>query len=510
MKPRGVEAIAAALGPSDLPVFLQIARGLTRDILRGRLRPKDRLPGTRSLAAELGVHRNTVVAAYDELLAEGWIESDGTRGTFVAEALPKLRARRFAPGLDPEGLVPDRVGFPLHGPLPSLNAPHPKGALVMAGGVPDVRLVPRAALARAYRRAVTQAHRRLLDYGDPAGHPALRGALAQLLREERALAVSAEQVLVTRGAQEALYLAAEVLLSAGDRVVVEAYGYRPAWQALGRKAELIPLPVDQAGLNLDALERLLERETVRAVYLTPHHQYPTMVALSAPRRLRLLALAQKHAFAILEDDYDHEVHYQGRPILPLASADRAGVVIYVGTLSKVLAPGLRLGYLVAPTPVITRATELRLAIDRQGDLALEAAVATLFEEGEVQRHARRMRRIYQERREVVAAALRERLGGVLRFELPAGGMALWLEVDPRTDVDRWVARAAELGVIVGPGRRYRFDEGPSSHLRIGYACLDEAELVEAVRRLARALPGSPRSGGPRRRVQPTRRSSDGR
>ncbi|MBK6683201.1 MAG: PLP-dependent aminotransferase family protein [Deltaproteobacteria bacterium] len=504
------ENISGLDAAGGLPVFLQIARGLTRDILRGRLRPKDRLPGTRSLASKLGVNRNTVVAAYDELLAEGWIESDGTRGTFVAEALPKVRPRRFAPELGPDEPVPDRVGFVLHGPLPSPSPPHPKGALVMAGGVPDVRLVPRAALARAYRRAVTQSHRRLLDYGDPAGHPALRAALAQLLREERALAASPEQVLVTRGAQEALYLAAEVLLAPGDRVVVEAYGYRPAWQALGRKAELVPLPVDREGLDLEALERLLERQRVRAVYLTPHHQYPTMVTLSAARRLRLLALAQKHAFAILEDDYDHEVHYQGRPVLPLASADRAGVVIYVGTLSKVLAPGLRLGYLVAPTPVIARATELRLAIDRQGDLALEAAVASLFEDGEVQRHARRMRRIYQDRREVVAAALEQRLGQVLKVELPAGGMALWLEADPKLDVDRWAARAADLGVIVGPGRRFHFHDGRSRHLRVGYACLDERELVEAVRRLARALPGSPRSGSPRRRVQPTRRSSDGR
>lgn len=501
---------ALDLPPSDdLPVFLQIARALTRDILRGRLRPKDRLPGTRRLAEELGVNRNTVVAAYDELLSEGWVESDGTRGTFVAAALPKVKPRRFGPASGEVAPSPERVGFPLRGPAPASTPPYPKGVLIMAGGAPDVRLVPRAALARAYRRALEQGHRRLLDYGDPAGHPGLRSALAAMLREERAVAIDADRVLVTKGAQEALYLAAEVLLQPGDRVVVEGLGYQPAWQALGRRATLVPVPVDEHGLDVAALEERLREGPVRAVYLTPHHQYPSMVTLSAARRLRLLELAEHHGFAILEDDYDHEVHYQGRPVLPLASADRAGVVIYVGTLSKVLAPGLRLGYLVAPTPVIARASALRMGIDRQGDQALEAAVATLFQDGEVQRHARRMRRIYETRREVVAGALRARLGGVLTVQVPPGGMALWLKVAADIDVDRLCGRALEQGVVVAPGRRFRFDGRALPYLRIGYACLDEAELVEAVRRLARAVPGSPQAAG-RRRVRPTGRSSDGR
>ena len=189
------------------------------------------------------------------------------------------------------------------------------------------------------------------------------------------------------------------------------------------------------------VENTIEDKAPRAFYLTPHHQYPTLATLSAPRRLALLELARRHRFALIEDDYDHEFHYEGRPVLPLASADAGGVVIYVGTLSKIFAPGLRAGWVVAPRPVIDALARLRVQVDQQGDLPVEAALAELLEDGVLQRHARKARRIYQARRDFLVEALTRQLPEVLSFRVPTGGLALWTRARG-VKVDAWCARAA--------------------------------------------------------------------
>jgi GntR family transcriptional regulator/MocR family aminotransferase len=306
----------------------------------------------------------------------------------------------------------------------------------------------------------------------------------------RGLAAGPEAVMVTRGSQQAIDLCARTLLAPGDVVAIEALGYRPAWEALRLAgARLVPLPVDDGGLRVDALEALAERERVRLAYVTPHHQYPTTAVLAPARRLALLALAKAKRMAILEDDYDHEFHFDGRPVLPMASADDAGVVVYVGTLSKILAPGLRIGFVVAPPPLVERLAVVRAFADRQGDRAVERAVAELLEDGDVQRHVRRARRTYVARRDALSAALRDELGGVLAFAAPSGGMALWARVDDAVDVDAWAARALARGVAFYPGRRFAFDGRRRPYVRLGFAALSEDELREAVQRMAAALRG---------------------
>lgn len=360
---------------------------------------------------------------------------------------------------------------------------------MLSGGSPDPRLLPVAAISRAYRRALRHSAKTLLDYGDPQGDASLRAALASMLSAVRGLSVGADDVLVTRGSQMALDLTARALLSEGDVVAVEGLGYRPAWEALGQTgARLVALPVDEEGLSMDALTALAQRERVRAVYVTPHHQYPSMVTLSPARRLRLLELARAARFAVIEDDYDHEVHFEGRPVLPLASADRSGVVVYIGTLSKILAPGLRIGFVVAPRPLLSRLVAIRNFVDRQGDLAVERAVAELMEEGEVERHARRVRRIYEARRDALVDALQTELGTFTHVDLPSGGMALWVRVSPEIDLDAWTDRAKERGVVVHPGRYYAFDGRSRPYFRAGFALLDEDELRAAIRALRAALP----------------------
>ena len=463
------------------PIFQQIAQAIRSDIRRGRLRSGDALPGSRSLALTLGVHRNTVLAAYRELEAEGWT-SVAHRSTRVARDLPEGPPRRTRTDQGP-GFHLDPPRLP--GPWASLRQ-GPPGTLSLSGGLPDLRLVPTDLLGRAYRRALKSSA--LLGYGDPLGESRLRAALGVLLSETRGLAVSSDQVLVTPGSQGALDLVCRTLLQPGDRVAVEDPGYESAWATLrAAGAVLVPVPVDGAGLRVDELEACLRQGPLRAVYLTPHHQYPTTVTMGAPRRLRLLELAWQHRIALLEDDYDNEFHFEGRPVLPLAGQDPGGVVVYLGTLSKILAPGLRLGFIAGPRAMVEALAARRSIADGQGNLALQRAAAELLEDGLLQRHARKMRRTYLARRDALAESLGRQLAGVLTFELPPGGMSLWARVDAGLDTEAWAARALNGGVLVDPGRRFDFHEQPLPNLRLGYSSLDEQELDEAVRRLARAL-----------------------
>jgi GntR family transcriptional regulator/MocR family aminotransferase len=254
-------------------------------------------------------------------------------------------------------------------------------------------------------------------------------------------------------------------------------------------AELVPLPVDAGGLDVDALARLCASRPVRAVYLTPHHHYPTTVPLAPERRIALLELARRHRTIVFEDDYDYDFHFEGRPILPLAAIDRAGVVVYLGTMSKVLAPGLRVGYVVAPTAVIRQIAAYRRFVDGQGDHALEHAIASLLEDGEVQRHAQRAAQTYRVRRDALCAALARTLPQ-LAFTPPSGGMAVWARA-PGVDVEAWVRRGLDAGVAFQSEQRFRADEQVGDHVRLGFAACTAAELDEAVARMAAALPEPP-------------------
>lgn len=465
------------------PLFLQISRAVAEAIRAGRLRPGEPVPGTRTLAQHLGVHRNTVLAAVRELVAEGWLVTSPARGTFVSQALPEPKPRAFAEPPRPRSA--HRVGYALRpAPAPWGETHFAPNAAVLVGGRPDLTLVPSASLGRAYRRALRRHGPAVLGYGHAAGHERLRAEVAAMLAATRGLDVTASQVVITRGSQMATFLVARALLSPGDLVAIESLGYPPAWEALrGSGARLAPVPVDREGLNVAALAELAKKEPVRAVYLTPHHQFPTTVSLSPGRRLELLALAEQRHMIVIEDDYDHEFHYEGRPILPLASADRAGVVVYLGTLSKVLAPAVRTGYIVAPEPVVERLAAHRAFVDISGDPIVEAALAELFEDGEVQRHVRRARRVYQSRRDALVAALHDELGAHARFEVPTGGMALWCRLEG-IDVEPWTAACAAGGVRFQEARKFAFDGRGRPAVRLGFAAVSEARIRTAVRTMA--------------------------
>jgi GntR family transcriptional regulator/MocR family aminotransferase len=434
----------------------------------------------------LRVHRNTIIAGYKELMAQGLVEARRGGGTYVsAQALSTFEELDGSPAASREPTYP--LPPPLR-PLPLIFPPDPRTALILYRAAPDVRQFPTAALSRAFRNALRRHGRRLLNYGDPRGHEDLRRALSNMLAYSRGLAVEAGNVMITRGSQQAIDLIARSLLSPGDVVVVEALGNPGTWSALKLAgAEMKPVPVDDEGLDVDALVALLEKHQVRAVYVTPHHQFPTNTVMSAARRKRLASLSLEHGFAIIEDDYDHEFHYEGRPVPPIAASADGGNVLYLGSLSKILAPGLRIGFLVAPAPLMERLVALRLASDMQGDAAVEYAIAKLFEDGELLRHLRRMRRVYERRRDALAAALVRRLGSALTFRIPNGGMALWAKAADDIDIPRWEQAGRKLDVLFKGAGMLDFAGRELQFLRLGFTYNDEEELAEAALRMARAL-----------------------
>lgn len=461
------------------PIFLALARSIIGEIERGRLKPGAALPGTRSLAQTLKLNRNTVDAAYHELTMQGWLATEPSRGTFVARDLPDVSASGKTTGT-------------VQQPLP-VNSNVPLITLKFSDGAPDARLLPTTAFAQAFRRALTSANfTHASTYSDPSGNRSLRETLSAYLNVERGLVATEKDILITRGSQMGLFLAAKAVAEPGTKIAVEQTGYTLAWSAFrAAGAEIIGIPVDEGGIDVDALEMMARHDPqLKAVYVTPHHQYPTTVTLGAARRLRLFDIAQRYGLVIIEDDYDNEYRYDGRPVLPLiARSGKDLPVIYLGSFSKLLAPGIRIGYVVAPENYLKLMIRHREAIDRQGDLPLELALSDLLADGTIKRHARKARRIYHARRDFLAEQLHNTLGTCGDFVLPAGGLAIWFRLRQGICAQEWAANAARSGLSVLPGAHFELDKTRATEaFRIGFASLNEAELTRTVQILARTKP----------------------
>ncbi len=456
------------------PVFLQIASAMTDQIRRGVLVPGAQLPGTRSLADIIGVHRKTVIAAYDELLAQGWIETQHSRGTFVSQKLPEIRPRAL--GKVATDVNRQKAGFAFH-KNPMLDLPVLKGSNTLAfnDGFPDPRIAPWDALGRAYRTALRQGIRKhLVFYGDTTGEPSLRSAMTDYLRESRGLSLEVENLMITRGSIMAIHLVTHCVVRPGEIVVVGSISYNAANLVFKNAgAQLVTVPVDQRGIDVDALEQLCRQSPVRMVYVTPHHHYPTTVIMPAERRLRLLQLARAYGFCILEDDYDYDFHYDSNPIMPLAGADTGQNVVYVGSLSKVFSPALRVGYVVAPTEIIEALANLRRITDRQGDNLLEASLASLIRDGDMRRHLKKAQKTYHRRRDLFCDLLKSVMGHVVEFSRPTGGLAVWARFDPACPLPELAKKSKENGLRISDGLYY------GAHLnaaRLGFAAVNEEEI----------------------------------
>lgn len=474
---------------AELPVHLQIVQYIIEEIRRGRLTSSMPLPGSRELAVSLAVNRKTVVLAYDELIAQGWIRTQGRRGTFISPDLPAFNLTKISDQALGNVTAPMKPTYELYGTSLPPDLSFSLGTIDFSDGVPDSRLIPFDTLGRAYRRALIAAARaNRLAYGNPRGELPLRKALASMLCMERGLNVSADNICVVRGSQMGIYLAARILVRPGDYAGFETLTYPPAREAFkAAGAHTLSVAQDRWGMRPDDLERLCRLHRVKTIYLTPHHQFPTTVMMSAERRIQLLALAEKYEFAIVEDDYDHEFHFSRRPMFPMASIDNFSKVIYVGSLSKVLAPGLRVGYIVGPPDVIDRCATEILLIDRQGNAVTELAIVDLMESGELKRHIRRALRIYEARRNLLAKEIQNSLSSIASFDLPEGGLALWVTLNPQINMTTLVRDALIEGVRILPGNNFADDERVEHGLRLGFGNLAPDELKLGVERLQRAL-----------------------
>lgn len=470
---------------SQTPYYLQIVHSLIEEIRRGRLAPGTALPGTRTLSKQLGVSRKTIITAYDELVAQGWAKADSTRGTFISPDLPNLIRWPSEPA-PAVGFLGDNGFSWRKTPEVIPWVERSENYLIFDDGTPDPRLAPVEIIARTYRRALIRTARRgELGYGDPRGTFALRQAISTMLNSERGLATTASNICLTRGSQMGLYLCATLLVRPGDHVAVESLTYPPARTAFARAgANIVSIPIDEDGLVLDQLEQVAEKLPIKVLYLTPHHQFPTTVSLKPDRRLRLLELSRRKGIVLVEDDYDHEFHFDHQPLLPLASAslDRT---VYVGSLSKLISPSLRIGYIASSANFVDDIANEIMVIDRYGSPTVETAIAELMGE-HINGYARKVHAIYKKRRDHFAQTLQDALGDDLIFNIPAGGLALWVRFRKELDVKELVATALHERLKILPSSNFISDGAAPCGLRLGFASMNEAELSLAVSRLRSA------------------------
>jgi GntR family transcriptional regulator/MocR family aminotransferase len=472
------------------PVYQQIANGLVALIRDGVIKPGAALPGSREMALLLQVHRKTIVAAYQELFTQDWIETIPRKGVIVSQHLPEVKPRTFKA----EAKIPAYAGntgfsFSKLPVLPTSAIRVGDQRLIINDGFPDFREAPIDLLIREYRSLYhSPAIKRHASYGGSAGPLNLRNAIVQFLGESRGVNINANNVLLTHGAQMAIYIAARLILKPGATVLVGEPNYFLAdmiFQQFG--ANLVRIPLDENGMDVDAIAGICKRKKPDLLYIIPHHHHPTTVTLSADRRMKLLELIRQYKFAVIEDDYDYDFHYSSSPILPLASADHGGNVIYIGSFTKSLATFIRIGYMIAPENFITEASLLRRTIDIRGDNVQEEALATLFKNGDIQRHLKKSVKLYHERRDCLCALLEKELKGIVSFSKPAGGMAIWTKFDEKRPLPAVAARAAAQGLFMTDGSNYSYGTKNHNAMRFGFASLNEKEMKEVVEILKRVV-----------------------
>lgn len=468
---------------SDTAVYLQIARQIAGAVKQGILLPDARLPGTRALSMELKVHRKTIVAAFDELESQGWVEIKPNRGAYVRIMQVEN------PSIAPHSLTYARqTGYTFRHSilLDKPQEPNP-GWLEFSDGMPDIRLAPTGRLGHAFSGIMKRKNnRRYLGYSTVEGNAFYREMLADYLSNTRGLHVTRDNILTTRGTQMAVFLTSALLLAPGDIVIVAKLGFYEAnmiFQHFG--ASLVQIPVDEEGISVDAIARLCKENRVRMVYVTPGHHYPTTVTLSQQRRRQLLELSEKYGFIILEDDYEHDFHYHSVLPLPLASADRAGMTIYISSFCKVLAPGLRMGYLVAPQNLIDELGRLRQIVDRQGDAIMEQAVAEMLAEGEIQRQIKKNQKVYQERRDIFCSLLKQEFEKYVKFTAPSGGLSVWTEWDKRLNLMRVRKQCMKHGLHLPQMLLYQNESVTA--MKLGFADLNAEEMKETLSLLSQAV-----------------------
>jgi len=452
------------------PIYQQIKAYIINEIQRGRLLPGVLLPGTRILAQQLKVNRNTIITVYEQLTAQGWLSSQYKSGTRVSDTIPSGKQ------LEKPALI--HIDFPVFDF--KITHPHTRGnfEITFDDGLPDVKLIPVTDITRECRRLLQQySTQQLYKFNTERGNEQLLTEVNVILNNERGLAMSTANICVTHGHQDTIYLTARTLLRPGDHVAVEYPGYQPAWNTFTQAgAQLHHIPVDHSGISIEHLEELCRKQALKALYITPHHQYPTTVTLSSERRKQLLALSEIYHFMIIEDDYDHEHHFSKERILPVASMQQAGNVIYIGTLCN----EFPLSFVCGPAAFIHSLAAYYSLTHQQEHNILELAIANLLASGDLRRHQQYSRNIYQQKMELAAS--------IIPFTKPSGGLAIWLELPFAATPAGTLQKIQAGGLnIVDPARYYDASYHGPMGIRVGYASLEEREIVNGLEKLGKIL-----------------------
>jgi GntR family transcriptional regulator/MocR family aminotransferase len=487
---------------SMAPLNRQLYEELRKAILFGRLKPGERVPSTRALAKSLGVSRTTVTLSYEQLLSEGYLRAATGSGTFVGCQLPdellktapietSRPAAQTKQARSTSSFKLSSYGESLTDTVP-FEPPEHDMPIHFKSGRPALEEFPLQQWRRLMLRHCRTNDPSLLDYAaDSLGYEPLRDAVANYLRRARAAQCDAGQVIIVNGSQQALDLITKILIDRGDQIAIENPGYLGARRAfLAQGAKLLPTPVDESGIvveKLPAKSLLKSKDGVKLVYVTPSHQFPTGATLTLPRRLDLLAWAEKNGAMIIEDDYDSEFRYGSRPIPALQGLSNSDSVIYVGTFSKVLFPALRVGYVVAPPPLARVFARAKWLADRQTPMIEQRVLTDFINEGHLERHLRRMRTLYEKRRQTLARALETHFDDRVAILGENAGMHLMIKLRSRWGDEEVVERARGCGVGIVSARLYYLGGARRGEFVLGYSALSERRIREGIRRLAGIL-----------------------
>jgi len=478
----------------EQPVYQQIAASIRNRIASGELREGAKLPATRVLAAHLGLQRNTVVAAYRLLEHEGLLRSGVGAGSFVR--LPGSRPRKAgAPIGDAEPfawqrLLRDRQALESD-PARWLSARHlpvPADPIRFAGLAPDHRLFPLEDFGRSVRAVLEKAGPEILDYGPPEGDERLRRWVLTRLEQVGVRGVGEERVFIVSGSQQGLDLLAKLFLAPGDAVALEAPSYTGAFCALRHSgARIETVPMEAEGLALGALEALIARQPVKFLYTMPCFQNPTGISLGPAQRGRLLELARRCQLAIVEDHYDSDLYYRGERPRPLLADDPTGQVVHLGTFSKILFPGLRIGWLIVPAELAEPLRQIRWATDLASATLTQRVMEHFCRDGRLERHLQRIRRINARRLAAMLEALSEHFPRGARWTEPSGGMSLWVELPEGVDTVELFHQAAARGVLFSPGIAFFPQGGGHNAMRLSFNRESEERIREGLALLGRMI-----------------------
>ncbi len=464
---------------------LSLSQLLLKYITTGQLITGQKLPSSRKLAEQLQINRTTVIKAYGELELQGWIKAKLNSGYYIQNIINQDKTQNkcsYQESINIESIIMASKKYAI---INDLTIPQTVAGVDyhLDDGFPDPKLSFLKEFYQTYRSQLNRGgyYSKYGCYSDSKGGETFRAVMKDYLNGNRGFQISSEHIISTNGTVMALNLISQSLLTAGDAVIVE----RPCWSRAEQifrftNCQCIPVGIDCEGLIVDEVENICRNTSIKVIYITPHHQYPTTVSLSLERRLKLLELANKYGFFIIEDDYDYDFQYNQAPLLPLASIDRSGHVIYLGSFSKNLSPAFRSGYIVADPKLIDIFSKVRLVVDRQGDHIMDNTMAELIEDGTFKRYIRKSIVQYGKRRDVLCDALKTELNNFIEFDIPNGGLAIWVKFVPEIDINLLSKNCLKQSLFISNGQAHKYDDFNANAIRLGFASSNEDELRTSI------------------------------